>query len=389
MEIYKLPIQVAIIVFPIIAFILTLPFLVYEYRKYGSIHIIKSVVFFSFILYIITAYFMVILPLPKIEDVLKYTGNTMQLHPFRFIQDITVTTNFKINDLNSLLRFLNKSTVYTVIFNFLLALPFGVYLRYLFDRKWYQSIILSFLLSLFFELTQLTGLYGIYPRPYRLFDVDDLIINTLGGFFGFLITPLLTVFLPTKKELNERSLIKGQKVSLIRRSVALLIDLIIFSAFTLIFRVIFLRTRFEDYYVIASIILYFIIIPLLNNTKTLGKVLLKLEVVSTNDKYGSLKVVIRNILLSFIVLFPYSWIQLLDGKVSYITFYIIIGFIIVIEIINFIYYMIPYGEEKDHLFLYERITHTKNKSTIIVDTEELEIQKDDKEKDKQLNRKRK
>ena len=389
MEIYKLPIQVAIIVFPVIAFILTLPFLVYEYRKFGSIHIIKSVVFFSFILYIITAYFMVILPLPKIEDVLKYTGNTMQLHPFRFIHDITVTTNFKINDLNSLLRFLNKSTVYTVIFNFLLALPFGVYLRYLFDRKWYQSIILSFLLSLFFELTQLTGLYGIYPRPYRLFDVDDLIINTLGGFFGFLITPLLTVFLPTKKELNERSLIKGQKVSLIRRSVSLLIDLIIFSAFTLIFRVIFLRTRFEDYYVIASIILYFIIIPLLNNTKTLGKVLLKLEVVSTNDKYGSLKVVIRNILLSFIVLFPYSWIQLLDGKVSYITFYIIIGFIIVIEIINFIYYMIPYGEEKDHLFLYERITHTKNKSTIIVDTEELEIQKDDKEKDKQLNRKRK
>ena len=389
MEIYKLPIQVAIIVFPIIAFILTLPFLVYEYRKYGSIHIIKSVVFFSFILYIITAYFMVILPLPKIEDVLKYKGSTMQLHPFRFIHDITVTTNFKINDLNSLLRFLNKSTVYTVIFNFLLALPFGVYLRYLFDRKWYQSIILSFLLSLFFELTQLTGLYGIYPRPYRLFDVDDLIINTLGGFFGFLITPLLTVFLPTKKELNERSLIKGQKVSLIRRSVALLIDLIIFSAFTLIFRVIFLRTRFEDYYVIASIILYFIIIPLLNNTKTLGKVLLKLEVVSTNDKYGSLKVVIRNILLSFIVLFPYSWIQLLDGKVSYITIYIIIGLIIVIEIINFIYYMIPYGEEKDHLFLYERITHTKNKSTIIVDTEELEIQKDDKEKDKQLNRKRK
>ena len=389
MEIYKLPIQVAIIVFPIIAFILTLPFLVYEYRKYGSIHIIKSVVFFSFILYIITAYFMVILPLPKIEDVLKYKGSTMQLHPFRFIHDITVTTNFKINDLNSLLRFLNKSTVYTVIFNFLLALPFGVYLRYLFDRKWYQSIILSFLLSLFFELTQLTGLYGIYPRPYRLFDVDDLIINTLGGFFGFLITPLLTVFLPTKKELNERSLIKGQKVSLIRRSVALLIDLIIFSAFTLIFRVIFLRTRFEDYYVIASIILYFIIIPLLNNTKTLGKVLLKLEVVSTNDKYGSLKVVIRNILLLFIVLFPYSWIQLLDGKVSYITFYIIIGLIIVIEIINFIYYMIPYGEEKDHLFLYERITHTKNKSTIIVDTEELEIQKDDKEKDKQLNRKRK
>ena len=386
MEIYKLPIQVAIIVFPVIAFILTLPFLVYEYRKFGSIHIIKSVVFFSFILYIITAYFMVILPLPKIEDVLKYKGNIAQLHPFRFINDITVTTNFKINDLNSLLRFLNKSTVYTVILNFFLLLPFGVYLRYLFDRKWYQSIILSFLLSLFFELTQLTGLYGIYPRPYRLFDVDDLIINTLGGFFGFLITPLLTVFLPSKKELNERSLIKGQKVSLVRRSVSLLIDLILLSAFTLIFRIIFLRTNFEDYYLLASITLYFIIIPLLNNTKTIGKVLLKLEVVSTNNKYGIMKVVFRNILLSFIILFPTSWLKLLKGNISDISFYIIICILIVIEIVNFIYYIIPYGEEKNHLFLYERISQTKNKSTIIVELEENE-EKEIKRKNKQLRAK--
>ena len=384
MEIYKLPIQVAIIVFPVIAFILTLPFLVYEYRKFGSIHIIKSVVFFSFILYIITAYFMVILPLPKIEDVLKYKGNIAQLHPFRFINDITVTTNFKVNDLNSLLRFLNKSTVYTVILNFLLLLPFGVYLRYLFDRKWYQSIILSFLLSLFFELTQLTGLYGIYPRPYRLFDVDDLIINTLGGFFGFLITPLLTVFLPSKKELNERSLIKGQKVSLVRRSVSLLIDLILLSAFTLIFRIIFLRTNFEDYYLLASITLYFIIIPLLNNTKTTGKVLLKLEVVSTNNKYGIMKVVFRNILLSFIILFPTSWLKLLKGNISDISFYIIICILIVIEIVNFIYYIIPYGEEKNHLFLYERISQTKNKSTIVVEPETITSKKDSKEKDNQL-----
>lgn len=381
MEIYKLPIQVAIIVFPIIAFILTLPFLVYEYRKFGSIHIIKSIVFFSFILYIITAYFMVILPLPKIEDVLKYNGNIMQLHPFRFIHDITVTTNFKINDLNSLLKFFNKSTVYTVIFNFILTLPFGIYLRYLFDRKWYQSIILSFLLSLFFEVTQLTGLYGIYPRPYRLFDVDDLIINTLGGFFGFIITPLLTIFLPSKKELNQRSLIKGQKVSLIRRAVALIIDLILLSTFTLIFRIILLRTKYEDYYPVASIFLYYILIPLLNNTKTLGKSLLKLEIISTNNKYGIMKVVFRNILLSYIILFPSSWLQLLQGKISNISYYIILVSLIIIEIINVIYYIIPYGEEKEHLFLYERLSKTKNKSTIVVETETIIVKTDVKEAD--------
>lgn len=380
MEIYKIPIQVSIIVFPIIAFILTLPFLVYEYRKYGSIHIIKSIVFYSFILYIITAYFMVILPLPSIEEVAKYKGNIIQAHPFRFIYDIIVTTDFKIRNLNSLLRFLNKSTVYTVIFNFLLTLPFGIYLRYLFDRRWYQALLDSFLLSLFFELTQLTGLYGIYPRPYRLFDVDDLIINTLGGLVGFIITPLFTLFLPTKKELNDRSLIKGQKVSLIRRLVALFVDIVILSIFTLLFRVILLNTKIQDYYFIIAIFLYFIIIPFLNSTKTLGKSLLRLEIVSINNKYGIFKVLSRNFLLSYIILFPYSWLKLLKNYIPERYFYIIIVMIVFIEIVNIIYYLIPYGEKKEHLFLYERLSKTKNKSTIIVEEKENNCKNEDNRK---------
>ena len=35
-------------------------------------------------------------------------------------------------------------------------------------------------LSLFVELTQLTGTWGIFPCAYRQFDVDDLILN-IGG----------------------------------------------------------------------------------------------------------------------------------------------------------------------------------------------------------------
>ncbi|MCG5648116.1 VanZ family protein, partial [Oliverpabstia sp. DFI.9.49] len=43
----------------------------------------------------------------------------------------------------------------------------------------YKTFILSFLLTLSFELIQRSALFGLYPRPYRLFDVDDLMINTL------------------------------------------------------------------------------------------------------------------------------------------------------------------------------------------------------------------
>lgn len=79
---------------------------------------------------------------------------------------------------------LKAPTVIQPVFNIFLTLPFGFYMKYYFQRSWKQTILLTFCLSLFFELTQLSGLYGFYPRPYRLFDVDDLLLNTTGGIVG-------------------------------------------------------------------------------------------------------------------------------------------------------------------------------------------------------------
>ena len=173
MNAYSIPIKFAIITFPFIAFILTIPFLIYQYRKYGAIPILKSILFYSFILYLITAYYMVMLPLPSIEYVKKLNTPYTQLTPFQFINDITATVSFDVTNFKDVINIFSHSTIYVVVFNFLLTLPLGVYIKYFFNKKWYQTIIYSFLFSLFFELTQLSGLYGIYPRPYRLFDVDD------------------------------------------------------------------------------------------------------------------------------------------------------------------------------------------------------------------------
>ena len=76
-----------------------------------------------------------------------------------------------------------------MFFNFIMIIPFGIYLRYYFRCGFRRTFLFSFLLSLFFELTQLTGLYFLYPRGYRLFDVDDLLNNTLGGIAGYLCAP--------------------------------------------------------------------------------------------------------------------------------------------------------------------------------------------------------
>lgn len=49
----------------------------------------------------------------------------------------------------------------------------------------HAALLLGVGLSLNVELTQLTGAWGLYPCAYRKFDVDDLILNTLGVALGF------------------------------------------------------------------------------------------------------------------------------------------------------------------------------------------------------------
>ena len=188
MEVYLEPIKIAFLIFPFLAFLITLPYLLLQYHKYGSVPLIRSSIVYTFILYLLSAYFLVILPLPSKEEVLTMPTKIPQLIPLSFLKDFI--NAFK--ESSSIIFFLKSSIVYTTLFNIALTIPFGVYLRYYFKKKWYVTIIYTFLLSLFFEITQASGLYGIYPKAYRLFDVDDLIINTLGGTLGYLITPIIT-----------------------------------------------------------------------------------------------------------------------------------------------------------------------------------------------------
>ena len=46
------------------------------------------------------------------------------------------------------------------------------------------------------EVGQLTGLFFLFQGSYRLFDVDDLLCNTLGGLIGYLMICKARRFLP-------------------------------------------------------------------------------------------------------------------------------------------------------------------------------------------------
>ena len=251
-------IKISVVTFPFIAFLTTLPYILREYHKYGSVYWYRALIIYSFILYLLTAYFLVILPLPTREEVMALTTPTTQLIPFNFVTEFITKSGFVISDFSTYFKALTSSYVFVSLFNIVLTIPFGAYLHYYFKFSFKKTCLFTFLLSLFFELTQLSGLYFIYPRGYRLFDVDDLILNTLGGIIGYFVGTLLLKFLPNREEIDDTALELGMKVSGFRRTLAYGIDLFIFLVFYMIIRFTFNITFAYKFFGFAFI--YFIII---------------------------------------------------------------------------------------------------------------------------------
>lgn len=179
MSVYLIPIKIAFIIFCILSFFLIIPWLVYSYRKYGRLSLWASIVAYSFVFYMLSALFLVLLPLPETRNTCALQSpDTVHysLVPFHFIWEIIHSRSIVWSQPSTYVRVLTDSVFLQTAFNFLLLLPFGVYLRYFFQhkRKWKKALGLGFALSLFYETTQITGIYGIYNCPYRIFDMDVL-----------------------------------------------------------------------------------------------------------------------------------------------------------------------------------------------------------------------
>ena len=67
--VYISTIKTSILIFPIIACFITMPYAIWMYRKYGSINFTKALIVYSFILYLECCFFLVNLPLPEIGSV--------------------------------------------------------------------------------------------------------------------------------------------------------------------------------------------------------------------------------------------------------------------------------------------------------------------------------
>lgn len=304
MSAYIEPIRTAVLFFPFIALMLSVPFVLVEYHKFGSVSVWKSIVLYSFVLYFLCAYFLVILPLPDRAAVAAAPAPKLCLIPFQFVADFLRENPASITQPGTWLAGLKDSTVLQPVFNLFLTLPFGVYLRYYFHVDKKRVLLYTFLLSLFFELTQLTGLYGIYAHAYRFFDVDDLMINTLGGFLGWLCAPPVMKVLPSREMLEARSRVKGRKVSGLRRTTALVLDLVLCSGVIALAEYLLRGAGVSGWIALIVFFLYYIVVPSLWNGSTLGERFLNLRIENQSDRSLFLALCARTgmFLLTYVVL---------------------------------------------------------------------------------------
>lgn len=350
----------AIIFFPFIALLFTMPYILSQYHKYGSISFLKSILTYLFVFYLICAYFLVILPLPTIEEVAHLKTPQIQPIPFDFMIDFIKHSSFDITNINTYIKALKESYFYVPAFNIVLTIPFGFFLRYYFKCDMKTTTIFTFLLSLFFELTQLTGLYFIYPRGYRLCDIDDLILNTLGGLIGFIISKPLINILPKIDNINENATQKGKIISGPRRTLAFLLDIFILFIIEIFTIIVF---TYDTHLSIIIALIYYFITPLFLNTSTPGKKYLNIAVLDYNETKNIPRLFLRKFLVILIyIIIPISIFEIIININNGITQFlglIILGNLFLLYSITTIKYIFT-GKD----MLYEKLSQTKLISTI-------------------------
>ncbi|HEY4419937.1 MAG TPA: VanZ family protein, partial [Pseudonocardia sp.] len=165
-----------------------------SYRRRGELGIGAALLAVAFLVYGLALVAYTLFPVPQIDDawcVAHPASADPQWDPLRFLGDIA-----KEQREPGVGGLLTNPAVQQVLFNVALFVPLGAYLRRYFQNRPMRhrtaaAVLTGFGVSLLIECTQLTGNWFLVPCPYRLFDVDDLLANTLGTAFGLLFAPFL------------------------------------------------------------------------------------------------------------------------------------------------------------------------------------------------------
>lgn len=363
-------VYIALLICPFIALIATFFVAIFEYRKNNIINVVRCTDFYLMICFFFGAYFVTMLPFPSLEIVAGLTTPYTQLIPFYWIYDFIANSGLVISDWKTVIPSMGSGIMIGVICNIIMLFPTGYFMQRLYKLNRKKTILIGFLMSLLFEITQLTGLFSFYSRPYRIFDVDDLIQNTFGMVLGAELARVLNIYF-----INDNVKVRqGGEVSFRRRMKVDVIDQAVLNAIILC-GVFFTKTNITYFRIhpFKSFPIYFAFIMFMNfclavvtyitNGKTLGMYFIGLRLRSFNgERLKLLQCISRDLIYGFYVNLPIliGWFILLSRD-RHISISIICTLLSAVSILLYVHFnlsmvlhIITHGEK----LVYERISRT-------------------------------
>lgn len=201
----------AILMGAIVCTVLFVPFVAVSYRRRGTLTFGRIVLWVAAAVYGLAIWTYTLLPLPQSND---YACAPINLDPTTLIDDVrdALATG---NPLTSVF-------LLQLVFNVLLFVPLGFFMRVLAGRGIVVAGLVGLGISLLIELTQVTGVWGLYPCAYRIFDVVDMMTNTSGALIGSIIALMVPRHLGTTDVSAEAA--KPRPVTRWRRLLAMVCD---------------------------------------------------------------------------------------------------------------------------------------------------------------------
>ena len=165
-----------------VAVLLFVPFVAVSYRRRGGFGVARFLLWGAALVYLMAIWTYTLLPLPD-PDAIRCAGVNLDLGAFA--DDIRGALARRVRSA------LTDPAVLQLLLNVLLFIPLGFFVRVLAGRGILTALVVGAGVSALVEVTQLTGVWGLYPCAYRVFDVDDLLTNTCGALLGSLLALLV------------------------------------------------------------------------------------------------------------------------------------------------------------------------------------------------------
>lgn len=195
---------IAVVLFALLLPLLVLPWSHHQYARYGHLRGWSAFLAATETLYLCGLIAFTLFPLPQHMPA-GCTGTHLNLNP---LNDLAATSN----------------AVTQIALNVVLFVPLGFLLRYRFQRGFAQTAAIGFGVSLVIETVQGTAVLGLFPCPYRVADVGDLITNSTGAVLGGLLAAAAAGLLPDPEPTPAPDVARP---GLLRRGLAVGADLLI------------------------------------------------------------------------------------------------------------------------------------------------------------------